>query len=97
MISIMETPELDDHWKEESPEKPLNIGYMVILRDDETLFVDCRIPSRSFRYITMAMASKKIKFASVYGTRLKWRQGKVFYISLSTNRPRNETLNLDLN
>ncbi len=86
-INIWENPEFDDHWKETSTEKvPLGIGSMEILRDNETLNLICWIPSRLYKNILLALASKKIKYASVFGEKLRWRRGKIFHIRLSTNR-----------
>ena len=86
-IEIAVDPQLDDHWKA----KPTiisaeAIGWMEIPRGDDTLIVYYSIPSRSFRYITLAVDSKKIKIASIFGTKLKWRRGTISSVSLSTNR-----------
>ena len=86
-IEIRERPELDDHWKEPPREKPpLAVGYMGIPRGDDTLNITCWIPSRSFQLIPTAVASGKIKFASIFGEKLKWRRGKVFDLTLTTVR-----------
>jgi hypothetical protein len=86
-IEIAGDPQLDDHWKAEPTIISAKaIGWMQIPRGDDTLILHCSIPSRSFRYITLAVDSKKIKFALVFGTKLKWRQGTISSISLSTNR-----------
>jgi hypothetical protein len=86
-INIWEKPELDDHWKETPSDKPpSSIGSMQFLRDNETLHLMCWVPSRSFKNISVAVASGKIKHALVFGEKLKWRRGNIFYISLSTSR-----------
>jgi hypothetical protein len=86
-IEIVGDPQMDDHWKA----KPTiisaeAIGWMEIPRGDDTLVLYCSIPAQSFGGIATAVNSKKIKFVSVSGTKLKWRQGKVLSVSLSTNR-----------
>jgi hypothetical protein len=86
-INMAERPELDDHWKHEDPDnRPLAVGWMEIPRGDDTLIMNCWIPSRSFRHVAISVASGKIKYASVFGTKLKWRRGKIFYIRLSVHR-----------
>lgn len=86
-IEIAGDPQMDDYWKAEPTISSAKaIGWMEIPRGDDTLILSCWIPSQSFRYITLAVDSKKIKFASVFGTKLKWRQGTIMSISLSANR-----------
>ena len=82
----METPELDNHWKQEAEEEPEAIGFMEIPRGWDTLLVRCRVPARSFHSLPVTLAAEKIKYASLSGTVLKWRRGTVFSISLSTER-----------
>ena len=78
---------MEDHWKAEPTIISAKaIGWMQIPRGDDTLILHCSIPSQPFRYITPAVDSKKIKLALVFGTKLKWRQGTISSISLSTNR-----------
>jgi hypothetical protein len=84
-IEIVEKPDLDDHWKQDKTGKPKAIGFMQ-LQEDDTLFVYCSVTSRTFRNLSMALGFEKIKFASVFGTKLKWRKGKVFDINFSTDR-----------
>ena len=86
-IHIMARPELDDHWKEQAKENPpLATGWMEIPRGDDTLQISCSVPSRSFNYIPIAVASGKIGFARIFGAKLRWRRGKALEISLSTRR-----------
>jgi hypothetical protein len=40
--------------------------------------------SRTFRNIAIAAAAGKIKVASIWGTKLKWKQGWVSGIDLAT-------------
>jgi hypothetical protein len=86
-IIIQGDPKLDDHWR---PEPTIisarAIGYMVIPRGDERLEFFCRVPSRSLPYIAIAVQSGKIKYASMAGTKLKWKQGTISRICLSTQR-----------
>ncbi|MGD1151566.1 MAG: hypothetical protein ABR911_01630 [Syntrophales bacterium] len=86
-INITERPELDDHWKREDPDNPpLAVGWMEIPRSDDTLIMNCWIPSRSFGHVAISVASGKINYVSVFGTKLKRRRGKIFYIRLSAHR-----------
>ena len=85
-ILIRADPRMDDHWKE----KPTitsaeEIGWMQILRDeDKTLFFYCSIPSQSLPSLAVAANSGKIKFVSIYGTKLKWQKGTILNIDLFT-------------
>jgi hypothetical protein len=86
-IYIMADPKMDDHWQPEpSILSAEATGFMVISRDGDTLLLHCSIPSRSIPYIVLAAQSGKIRYASIYGTKLKWRQGKILSLSLSTKR-----------
>ena len=86
-LEISAKPDLDDHWKETPTEDlPSGVGLMEIPRGHDTLHLYCWVPSRSFIFIPQAAASGKIKLASVFGEKLKWRRGRIFYISLTTNR-----------
>lgn len=86
-IEIAADPQLDDHWQS----KPTiisakAIGWMEIPRGDDRLIFNCSVPSRVLPYITLAVQSRKIKYASISGTKLKWRQGTVSCICLSAHR-----------
>jgi hypothetical protein len=86
-IELAEEPQMDDHWAA----KPTiisakAIGWMEIPRGDDTLIFYCSIPSRSFRNIALAAESGKIKFVSIFGSKLKRRQGTIMTISLSKHR-----------
>jgi len=86
-VNIWESQELDDHWKDAPTENhPYSIGMMEILRDNETLYCICWVPSRTFTNISGAAAAGKIKHAHIYGEKLKWRRGMIFHFSLSTSR-----------
>ena len=85
-IDIRGTPELDEHWKQETVDHPpQTIGWMAARRDN-ILAMNCDIPSRSFQWIPAVVTSGKVRYASISGTKLKWGQGRIFGISLSTNR-----------
>lgn len=86
-IEIADDPQLDDHWTSEPTIISAKaIGWMEIPREDDTLIFYCSIPSRSFRYISVAVHSGKVKYASIFGTKLKWRKGTISSVSLSTIR-----------
>ena len=86
-IEISGDPQLDDHWQQ----KPTiisakAIGWMEIPRGDDRLILYCSVPSRSLPYIALAVQSGKLKFALIFGTKLKWRRGTISSFSLSTHR-----------
>ena len=86
-IELAGDPQMDDYWKA----KPTiisakAIGWMEIPRGDDTLILYCSIPSQSFQLVAPSVQSGKIRFASVFGTKLKWRKGTIQSISLSTHR-----------
>ena len=86
-IEIADDPKLDDHWQ---PKPTIisakAIGWMVITREDNILIFNCSVPSRSLPFIVLAVQSGKIKYASIFGTKLKWRQGTISRLRLSTHR-----------
>jgi hypothetical protein len=59
---------------------------MQIPRRDDTLMFYSSVPSRSFPFIVLAAKAGKIKYVSIFGTKLKWRKGTIESISLSANR-----------
>jgi len=86
-IEIVADPQIDDHWKE----KPTiisakAIGWMEIPRGDDTLIFHCSLPSQSLPYVSLAVDSGKIKYVSIYGTKLKWRKGTISSVNLSKCR-----------
>jgi hypothetical protein len=87
IVKIKGDPKMDDHWQ---PEPTIisakSIGWMDISRGDNRLTFYCSVPSRSLSYIALAVQSGKTKYASISGTKLKWRQGTISSISLSKNR-----------
>ncbi len=83
-VVIMENPKLDDHWTNKSTVRSATaIGFMEIPKDENILYLNCWVPSRSFHLIPIAVASGKINHASIFGTKLKWRKGEIFSITLS--------------
>jgi len=86
-IHILETPQLDDHWKENPPEDiRSSAGSMQTLRDGYTLCFFSYLPPRIFRNVLASVASDKIRTAMVFGTKLKWGRGLIFRIGFSTIR-----------
>ena len=86
-VHILETPQLDDHWKENPPEDITSAtGSMQTLRDGYTLWFFSYLPPRIFRNVLASVASNKIRTAMVFGTKLKWGSGLIFRVSLSTIR-----------
>lgn len=86
-IEIADDPKLDDHWQ---PKPTIisakAIGWMVITGGDNILIFNCSVPSRSLPFIVLAVQSGKIKYASIFGTKLKWKKGTISSLSLSTHR-----------
>jgi hypothetical protein len=86
-IQLDDDPRMDDHWQ---PKPTIisakAIGRMEIPRGDDTLIFYCSVPARSLPHIAIAMQSGKIKYSLIFGTKLKWRQGSISSISLSTQR-----------
>ena len=86
-IELVGDPEMDDHWKAEPTITVAKaIGWMEIPRGDDTLIFYCSIPSQSLPFTTLAVDSGKIKFVTIWGTKLKWRRGTISSISLSKKR-----------
>lgn len=86
-IELAAEPQMDDHWKAEPTILSAKaIGWMEVPRGDDTLIFYCSIPSRSLPSVTLAVDSSKIKFVSIFGTKLKWRKGTVSSISFSKYR-----------
>ena len=86
-IQIAAEPQMDDHWKAEPTIISAKAtGWMEIPRGDDTLIFHCSIPSQSFHYVALAAHSRKIKFASISGTKRKWRQGTISNLRLSSHR-----------
>lgn len=86
-IEIAGDPMLDDHWQS----KPTIIsakamGWMEITRGDNILIFNCSVPSRSLPFLVPAVRSGKIKYASIFGSKLKWRQGTISRLRLSAHR-----------
>lgn len=84
-IEMKGDPQLDDHWQP----KPTIIsakvmGWMEIPRADNVLTFYCSIPYHSLPYLTCAAHAGKIKHILISGTKLKYRQGTVSRISLSS-------------
>ena len=86
-VEIKSDPQLDDHWK---PNPTIisakAIGWMDIPRGDNTLIFYCSVPSHSLSYLAYAVHLKKIRYISMSGTKLKYRQGTISHISLSSQR-----------
>jgi len=86
-IEISSDPRLDDHWQSNPTIISAKaIGWIEIPRGDDRLTFFCSVPSRSLLYIAMAVLSGKIRYASISGTRLKWRRGTISSLRLSAYR-----------
>ena len=47
---------------------------------------DCSVPSYSLPYLAQAVHAKKIKYISITGTKLRYKQGTIRHISLSSQK-----------
>ena len=90
-VELSAMPEMDDHWttKPTIPSAKA-IGWMEIPRGEDTLIFSCRIPARSLQNVTLAAHAGRIGFVSIFGTKLKWRQGTISSITLSRTRDEEE-------
>ena len=85
-IEIVGKPELDNHWAPDTNVRSgIGIGSIEIPRGDDVIRFYCMVPSRSFPCIPVAASSGKIRYVSIRGTKLKYRKGDVFGITLRTN------------
>lgn len=86
-VEIADDPQMDDHWQPKPTIVSAKaVGWMEVPRGDERLIFYCSVPSRSLPYIAQVINSRKIEYASIYGTKLKWRRGTITSLSLSTHR-----------
>jgi hypothetical protein len=86
-VELAADPQMDDYWKAEPTITSARAtGWMEIPRGDDTLIFYCSIPSQSLPFITLAVDSGKIKFVTIWGTKLKWRRGTISSVSLSKDR-----------
>jgi hypothetical protein len=90
-VILISTWKLDDYWKDVVREKPpSSTGWIEIPRGDDTLQLNCFLPSRSFAAVSVAVAAGKVKHASISGTKLRYRKGEIRDLYLSTNRNEEE-------
>ena len=86
-VELAADPKMDDHWKAEPTiTSAKGIGFMEIPRGEDTLICYSFIPFRMLPFITLGVDSGKIKFVTIWGTKLKWRRGTISSISLSKDR-----------
>ena len=91
LIKIKPKIEIDDCWKEPPSEKPPKIiGIYDLPRDNSRIQFICWIPARSFQPLCALVAGGKIKYATVQGSRMKWRQGEIYYFELTSTRDEEE-------
>jgi hypothetical protein len=86
-IEVAANPKIDDYWQE----KPTivsarGVGWMTLLKGDDTLVFHCMVPSRSLAFIAVAAQSGKIRHVSISGSKLKWRQGTISSFTFVTNK-----------
>jgi hypothetical protein len=85
-LRIWDNPALDDHWKQEHGPDPFNfLGSMTVTTDDNTLEFFSKVPSRSLQLMVLAVSAGKVSYASIWGTRLRYRQGYVHRVELTQN------------
>jgi len=84
-IMISSDHKLKDCWEQPSMEKPAElVGWITLLTDDSLLEFMVWLPPQSHQYVSSIAASGKIKYAWVYGTKLKYRQGQVYNLRISS-------------
>lgn len=85
-VKIKADPEVDDHWK---PNPTITaakaIGRMAILRDNTMEFY-CSAPTYSLPYLAQAAHANKIRYISITGTKLRYKEGAISHISLSSQK-----------
>jgi len=85
-VKINADPQLDDYCK---PNPTIisakAIGWMEILRDN-TMEFSCSVPSYSLSYLAQAGHANRIKYISITGTKLRYKQGTVRHINLSSQK-----------
>jgi hypothetical protein len=85
-IQLIEGPEFESHWEKNQPTSPQSIGSITLLKDISLLEIFCRVPPRYFKNILIFVSAGKIKFCSVYGTKIKWSRGLAYRIRFSTEK-----------
>lgn len=86
-IEIAGDPQLDDHWQRQPTIISAKaIEWIVITKGDDVIIFNCSVPSRSLQYLALAIHSGKIKYVSICGSKLKWRQGTISRLSLSMHK-----------
>jgi len=84
-VELHGDPKLDDHWQQNPTIISAKaIGWIEITRQDNMLIFHCSVTYRSLPYLACAVHAKKIKYVSISGTKLKYRQGTISHISLSS-------------
>ncbi|KJS29364.1 MAG: hypothetical protein VR64_21360 [Desulfatitalea sp. BRH_c12] len=84
-VELSADPRQEDNWESEPTIVSAEaIGFMEIPRGQDVLLLYCSVPPRLGNNIHAAVAAGKIEHILVHGDKLKWRQGKVYSLSLST-------------
>ena len=82
-VELAGDPELDDHYTAKPTVISAKaIGFSEIPRGENTLILYCSIPARQLGFVGLAAQAGKIGHASVFGTKLRYRRGKVFSVLL---------------
>jgi hypothetical protein len=90
-VELSAMPEMEDHWtREPTIPSAKAIGWMEIPRGEDTLIFHCSIPSRLLQNITLAAHAGRLRFVSMFGTKLKYRQGTISSVTLSRSRDEEE-------
>ena len=90
-VCLSAEPEMADHWTPKPTIKSAKgVGYMEVARGKKVLEIRCSIPPRLSDSIHLSVASRKIKYISILGEKLKWRKGLIFGITLSAEREEDE-------
>ena len=81
-IRIMGSPELEDHWKHERKDPPTATGWIEIQKGSDTIEFHSLFPHRNLSFVLTALASGKVGFVSVCGTKLRYRKADLFDLEL---------------
>ena len=83
-VVIKGDPQLDDHWQlKPTIISAKAIGWMDIPRGDDRIIFYCSVPCHSLQYLAYTVNAKKIRYISINGTKLKYRQGTISNIDMS--------------
>jgi hypothetical protein len=84
-IRLLEKPSLNDHWNQIPSNLPEESFGAMTVTYDNVLMVFLDVPTRIFNFVSLAASSNKLNYATIWGTKLRYRQGGVSTIHFRTN------------